>query len=172
MIARVFDTGMSTYAAPAGIVTGAAAAADGPLDIEPKSLLVIAPYSPLPWPSKRNCWASAKRFAIGLAYTRGPRCSTAVIGRGPDGGGGGVGAAAIGGGVGVGGAAAGAAAAAGFAAGPPENNFEISFSCLSQGKSKQPTSIFEILKRCNIRFIFYNDAHQLTDGYIFLSSLH
>lgn len=67
-------------------------------------------------PSKRNCCASAKRLAIGLAYTRGPRCSTAVNGRGAAGA---AGAAATGAGAGVGAAAAGAeAAAAGAAAGP------------------------------------------------------
>lgn len=73
-------------------------------------------------PSKRNDCASAKRLAIGLAYTRGPRCSTAVNGRAACGCGGG-GAAAIGGGVGVGVgglAAAGAGAAAGLAAAAPK----------------------------------------------------
>lgn len=65
-------------------------------------------------PSRRSAWASASRFAIGLAYTRGPRCSTAVCGRGADGattatgGGGGGGAAAAAAGGGGGGAAAAA----------------------------------------------------------------
>lgn len=36
-------------------------------------------------PSNRNCCASAKRLAIGLAYTLGPRCSTAVNPRGATG---------------------------------------------------------------------------------------
>lgn len=73
-------------------------------------------------PSRRSFWASASRFAIGLAYTRGPRCSDAVIGRDTSeeatGGGTGVGAAATG--AGAAGAGADGAAAAG-AAGPGAN---------------------------------------------------
>lgn len=65
-------------------------------------------------PSRRSFWVSASRFAIGLAYTRGPRCSDAVIGRATSG-------ADTGGGTGVGAAATGAGAAgegADGAAGP------------------------------------------------------
>lgn len=78
-------------------------------------------------PSKRNFWVSANFLAIGLAYTLGPRCSTAVIG---------VGAAAattgVGSGGGATGAGAGAAAAAGFGAAagadaPKKHNFNITF---------------------------------------------
>lgn len=59
-------------------------------------------------------------MAIGLAYTRGPRCSTAVNGRGAAGG---AGAATIGGGAAAGGAAlGGGAAAAGLPAGAPKIN--------------------------------------------------
>lgn len=89
-------------------------------------------------PSKRNCWASAKRLAIGLAYTLGPRCSTAVNGLGAAGA---AGAAVTS--VGAAAAGAGAAAAAGWAAAGPVFQGKME-NYDSNARNKMSISIYQL----------------------------